>query len=207
VQVLQCMLTNKDCFLSQPCWQDALASSIDPDVTSGPRSWSSVRLCMISTFVPGLFCRVEAVVTQDLPAGPALHEDLRRIIHNFDDWAVAYFALEGSYHEGTRLPSAFGNVATEWKFLAYYAMCNRLLVASSWGHQRESELRAVRAARAILADHGPYGTSSVHELGMAVSRTVALSIVNTSVDWLCLDRVGSRTRLFRHWCKLLDRSV
>jgi hypothetical protein len=172
----------------------------------------AVRLCMISTFLPGLFQRVTQVVVYGTAADLELIPDLVDLIEKYGNWAITWSssATEMGIETHARKSAALFDVGIMCKYLGYYAMCNRLLVVVSPPHREKAESTAIKAARDLISLAPHFQSPTVAGLGIVLGEKVARSILDTSRNWRAPEAelsVAVRAHLFKEWCNLLDRNI
>ena len=167
---------------------------------------------MFSTSAPGLFQKVtDIVIHRDSEEIRIVVEDLCVLLRNYNEWAAEWDAIvnNGEADRCYENHHSF-KTAISAKYLAYFAMWNRLLAAVSPLFGPAAEQRAIRAAMKVMRVTNHRSSLSVSGLGIVLARTVAQSVLTTTSKWCDPESYvfGTiRSSVFSDWCVLLGRAT
>jgi len=167
---------------------------------------------MFSTSAPGLFQKVtNVVVHRGSEEMPLVVEDLCILLRSCIDWAAEWDATANN-GEADRCYEYYPSFKTaiSAKYLAYFAMWNRLLVAVSPSFWPAAEQGALRAATKVMWLTSHRSSPSVSGLGIVLARKVAESILTTTSQWSDPESYVSgmiKSSIFSDWCALLGRAI
>ena len=215
-QTVEATFSNRDCFLSSPAWQKALASTIIYDGRAPDRSEAVVTMWAITACAPALFRRAtEAVLHHHLPdRRTKLAEELCALLDRYSKWREKWEESLLSAGLASVNDAVLARAAPTIypQYLAFSALTNRFLVAIQPHRAPVAETNAINAALRLIEFDRLRRIDSVTDLCRSFSVSIGHSIKQTTMEWTMQQYVARETQtvepaVFLRWNTILGRTV
>lgn len=217
LQITECILNNRACFLEQPAWTTVLQSIVTDNPLVPERSTMLVSLLILQTWIPRLFKDITATICRDCDPPLATVADLtlrtRKLRESLKNWCSTYVEPDGS--------TSFRD--DHYQIIVLYYICviysNRLSTSLAWTETadlEEMEAESQRfASRTVTLSNEEAFPNLLRSLLLTQKLPIAESMIETGYDWKqqlqhCRNQgpvFKMPKQTFMQWCDLLGRKT